>query len=105
MAPGHWNGHNHGGLHTGTGKYQHGGVYSRNGYRRKNVSHRRYTEGRKVVFVGRHKHFQGIDGEGVIISKKGDATRTSRSMIKVLLQDGRKTYFRKEMLVLVPSDK
>ena len=35
MAPGQWNGSNYGGLHTGTGKYQKGGVYSQNGRRYK----------------------------------------------------------------------
>ena len=101
MAPGHWNGRNHGGLHTGTGKYQHGGVYSRNGFRYKVVSHKKFVEGKNVAFIGRHKDFQGRGSEGTIISKRGDKMNTSRSMIKVLLKDGRKTYFKKEMLVFV----
>jgi hypothetical protein len=101
MAPGHWNGHNHGGLHTGTGKYQHGGVYSTNGFRKKTVPHREFTLGKRVAYIGRHKDFQGIDGEGAIISKVGDIMKTSRSIIKVQHEDGRNTYFRKEQLVFV----
>jgi hypothetical protein len=101
MAPGHWNGHNHGGLHTGTGKYRRGGVYSRNGYIQETVSHRNFTEGREVAYVGTHKDFQGLGSEGVVISKKGDAMKTSRSIIKVALKDGRRTYFRKELLVFL----
>ena len=64
MAPGNWNGHNHGGLHTGTGKYQHGGVYSTNGFRKKTVPHRKFTVGKRVAFIGRHKDFQGLNSNG-----------------------------------------
>tara|TARA_B100000674_G_scaffold82728_1_gene57322 strand:+ start:41 stop:346 length:306 start_codon:yes stop_codon:yes gene_type:complete len=101
MAAGHWNGRNHGGLHTGTGKYQHGGVYSTNGFRKKTVPHREFTVGRRVAYIGRHKDFQGQKGEGVLISKQGDKMKTSRSFLKVNLTDGRKTYFRKEQLVFL----
>jgi len=99
MAPGEYNGKNFGGLHTGTGKYQKGGVYSANGERFQRVPHREFTEGKEVSYVGTHKDF--IRCKGVIINKKNDKIRSSRSTIKVELNDGRKTYFQKDNLRII----
>ena len=99
MAPGEYNGKNYGGLHTGTGKYQKGGVYSANGQRFQRVPHREFTEGTEVSYVGTHKDF--IRCVGKVIHKKGDTIRSSRSTIKVELSDGRKTYFQKGNLRLM----
>ena len=101
MAPGHFNGKNFGGLHTGTGKYQNGGPYANNGYRKKLVSNREFREGRKVAYVGTHKDFSGTVGQGCIASKLGDKQKTPRSLIKVKLEDGRRTYFHKNSLIFV----
>ena len=98
MAPGQFNGKNFGGLHTGTGKYQNGGPYANNGYRSKLIPHREFYEGRKVAYIGTHKDFNGSKGEGTIISKSGDTQRTPRSLIKVQLEGGRRTYFHKNSL-------
>ena len=99
MAPGDYNGKNYGGLHTGTGKYQKGGVYSTNGQRYERLSHRRFKEGLKIAYVGCHKDFKGTYGE--IINKKNDTFRSSRSTIKVKLNDERITYFHKNSLRFV----
>ena len=96
MAPGEYNGKNYGGLHTGTGKYQKGGVYSANGERFQRISHSKFTVGKEVSYVGTHKDF--IRSSGKVIDKKGDKNRSSRSTIKVQLNDGRKTYFHKNNL-------
>ena len=101
MAPGNFNGKNFGGLHTRTGKYQNGGPYANNGYRHKLISNREFSEGRKVAYVGSHKDFLGSKGEGFIVSKSGDTQRTARSLVKVRLEDGRRTYFHKNSLVFV----
>jgi len=99
MAPGSFNGHNFGGLHTGTGKYQNKGPYSNNGIRRIIHPTRKYIVGKSVAYAGSHKDFHTSTGQ--IISKSGDAQRTGRSLIKVLLEDGRKTYFHKDNLVFL----
>jgi hypothetical protein len=99
MAPGEYNGKNYGGLHTGTGKYQKGGVYSSNGQRFQRVPHREFTVGKDVSYVGTHKDF--IRCSGKIIDKEGDTIRSSRSTIKVELNDGRRTYFQKGNLRLI----
>ena len=96
MAPGQYNGKNFGGLHTGTGKYQKGGVYSANGQRFQKIPHREFTEGKEVSYVGCHKDF--IRCTGKVIDKKNDTIRSRRSTIKVELNDGRKTYFQKDNL-------
>jgi len=85
MAPGSWNGTNFGGLHTGTGKYQKGGVYSANGERFKSSPNREFTEGIKVAYTGTHKDF--IHEEGLVVSKVGDKSRSGRSFIKVKLEN------------------
>lgn len=101
MAPGHFNGTNFGGLHTGTGKYQNGGPYANNGYRHKLIPNREFSEGKRVAYVGSHKDFYGSKGDGIIVSKSGDKQRTARSLVKVRLEDGRRTYFHKKSLVFV----
>jgi len=98
MAPGQWNGKNYGGLHTGTGKYQTGGVYSHNGQRYKRVPTRDFTVGQNVHYIGSHTNFMGQSGK--VITKVGDYHRSSRSTIKVELGDGRYTYFHKNSLQL-----
>ena len=95
MSPGQFNGKNFGGLHTSDGKYQRSGPYSLNGYRFQRKSHREYSEGKQVFFIGRHKDF--INCQGIIIPKD-PKIKSSRSMIRVLLEDGRKTYFYKDNL-------
>jgi hypothetical protein len=101
MAPGNFNGKNYGGLHTGTGKYQNGGPYANNGYRRKMISHREFTEGKRVAYIGTHKDFRESRGTGVVISKKTDSHKTPRTIIKVKLDDGRHTYFNKHSLLFM----
>jgi hypothetical protein len=100
MAPGHWNGHNHGGLHTGTGKYRNSGPYSMNGERPQRHSHRQYTEGKTVKYVGCHKDFCGTVGT-ILPRVRKPLQRAPRSLIQVQLKDGRKTYFPKDSLVFV----
>lgn len=101
MAPGQFNGKNFGGLHTGTGKYQNGGPYANNGYRHTTIPNRDFQEGRRVAYVGSHKNFSGTKGVGDVVSKRGDKSRTARSLVKVKLEDGRHTYFHKNSLVFV----
>ena len=99
MAAGNWNGHNHGGLHTGTGKHRNGGPYSMNGARPQRHPHRMYKEGKTVHYVGCHKDFCGT--EGVILPRSRNLLqRVPRSLIQVQLKDGRKTYFPKDSLVI-----
>jgi len=98
MAPGQWNGSSYGGLHTGTGKYQKGGVYSQNGRRYKKIPNKEFSFGQEVKYVGTHKDFVRVSGK--VISKVGDFHRSSRSTIKVELSDGRYTYFHKNNLQL-----
>ena len=102
MAPGHFNtqSKNFGGLHTGTGKYQNGGPYANNGYRHKIPPNHEFKEGRRVSYIGTHKDFRELRGEGIVLSK--DKTRrTGRSFIRVKLDDGRVTYFHKNVLVFL----
>ena len=99
MAAGHWNGHNHGGLHTGTGKQRNNGPYSMNGERPVRHPHRMYKAGKTVSYVGCHKDFCGENG--IILVKPRGFHRSSRSLIFVELKDGRKTYFPKNSLTLM----
>ena len=96
MAPGNWNGKNYGGLHTGTGKYQKGGVYSSNGQRFQKIPNYKFEEDRMVRYIGTHKDF--IHGKGKIVSKVGDKHKSGRSFIKVQLEDGPIVYFHKNNL-------
>ena len=75
MAPGTYNGHNFGGLHTGTGKYQHSGVYGCNGYRHKNVSHKLFVPGSEVTYMGNHtnKRYVPSGCQGTVVSKNCNA--------------------------------
>ena len=99
MAPGNWNGKNFGGLHTGTGKYQKGGPYSMNGQRFKKIPNYRFEEGRLVKYIGTHKDF--VNKWGKITSKVGDKHSSSRSTIKVQLEEGPIVYFHKNNLRFV----
>ncbi len=98
MAPGEYNGKNYGGMHTGTGKYQKGGVYSANGERHRTIPNREFSAGKEVSYVGTHKDF--IRTAGKILQKKR-SSQYGRSFIHVELKDGRKTYFHKDVLSLV----
>ena len=51
MAPGSFNGKNYGGLHTGTGKYQNGGVYSNDGYRKQVHKSSEFTVGKRGIYI------------------------------------------------------
>jgi len=95
MGAGEFNGHNHGGCHTGSGKYQKGGVYSRNGIRPRIIPHREFKVGQSVAYVGTHKDF--IHRKGTVLSKNNDSMRTSRSTIKVDLS-GKIVYIHKNNL-------
>ena len=99
MAPGQWNGKNFGGLHTGTGKYQKGGPYSMNGQRFKEIPNYKFEEDRLVKYIGTHKNF--VRKFGRVISKKGDIHSSSRSIIKVKLDNGPIVYFHKNNLTFV----
>ena len=101
MAPGSFNGKNYGGLHTGTGKYQNGGVYSNDGYRKQVHKSSEFTVGKRVAYIGSHKNFRGSLGEGQVLSTYGDKVKPPRSVIKVLLSDSRVTYFHKNSLVFM----
>jgi len=97
MAPGSWNGKNFGGLHTGTGKYQKGGVYSSNGKRFKPFPNSKFEVGKEVAYIGSHKDYRGEMGKGVVVSKNGDTIRSGRSIIKVKLGN-QNVYFHKNNL-------
>jgi hypothetical protein len=97
MAPGEYNGKNYGGLHTGTGKYQRGGVYSVNGMRFPRVPSRDFKENLVVRYVGKHKDFMGKRGH--IIT---GGVRRARSIIRVQLSD-KIAYFNKKNLEIISS--
>jgi len=99
MAPGNWNGKNYGGLHTGTGKYQKAGVYSNNGLRFQTIPNYMFEGDRLVKYIGTHKDF--IHKCGKIASKVGDKHKTSRSVIKVKLDEGPFVYIHKNNLRFV----
>ena len=93
---------NHGGGHTGCGKYRHGGIYS-HGFRLKRRSHLEFKEGKRVEYIGSHKDFirsANFKPFGTVVHKKGEIHRTPRSMIRVEFEDGRKTYIDKRCLIL-----
>lgn len=98
MAPGSWNGHSFGGLHTGTGKYQKGGVYSSNGLRYHKNPNYKFKENTLVKYIGSHKDYK--HKSGVVISKVGDKQKSSRSIIKVQLEN-MSVYFHKNNLDFV----
>ena len=99
MAPGNWNGKNFGGLHTGTGKYQKGGPYSMDGQRFKKIPNYKFEVDRLVKYIGTHKDF--VRKWGKIVSKVGDKHRSSRSTIKVQLEEGSIVYIHKNNLRFV----
>jgi len=95
---------NHGGGHTGCGKYQHGGVYSLNGKRYQKRTHRDYTEGKKVYYM-KHSKFNHKNkgfGEAVVLSKKNDTIRVPRSMIRIQFKNNdSKVYVHKDSLLIL----
>ncbi len=99
MAPGSWNNKNYGGLHTGTGKYQKGGVYSTNGLRHKKIPNNKFTDGTEVRYMGKHKDHVNVRGK--VVSKKDDTHKSGRSIIKVETNENKYTYFHKNNLELV----
>lgn len=99
MAPGSWNGKNYGGLHTGTGKYQKGGVYSTNGERYMVIPNHKFSDGVEVRYVGKHKDH--INVKGKVVSKKNDLHKSGRSFIKVQTKDNKYTYFHKNNLEII----
>ena len=98
MAPGEYNGKNYGGLHTGTGKYQKGGVYSTNGKRYIRVPTRDFVEGLTVRYVGTHKDFLREEG-----SIRSGGTKRPRSIIRVQFQD-KIAYLHKNSLEIISRD-
>ena len=80
-------------FHTGTGKYQKGGVYSMNGERFNKIPNYKFKKDVLVKYIGTHKDF--INKVGKVVSKCGDKHRSSRSIIKVKLEDGRLCIFSK----------
>jgi hypothetical protein len=81
MAPGTFNGHNFGGLHTGTGKYNNSGIYANGGYRYQHVSHLTYKPGEKVIYLGSQRNVPyGTSG---IIVKKDRKDKVARSLVKI----------------------
>ena len=96
MAPGSWNSKNYGGLHTGTGKYQKGGVYSSNGQRFRKIPNYEFEKDRLVKYIGTHKDF--INEKGKVVSKVGDKQKSGRSIIKVKLGNEKIVYFHKNNL-------
>jgi len=95
MAPGEWNGKNYGGLHTGTGKFQRGGVYSTNGLRFPRISHQDFTVGKEVRYIGKHKDFIGLRGK--VIS---GGVKRARSIIRVQFTD-KISYLNKKSLEFI----
>ena len=95
MAPGEWNGKNYGGLHTGTGKFQRGGVYSRDGMRFQRIPHRDFKENLVVRYVGKHKDFIGKRGH--IIT---GGVKRARSVIRVQFSD-KTAYLHKKSLEFI----
>lgn len=95
MAPGEWNGKNYGGLHTGTGKYQRGGVYSRDGMRFSRVPSRDFKEGITVRYVGKHKDFVGQRGKIIL-----GGVKRARSIIRVQFTD-KIAYLNKRSLEII----
>ena len=99
MGAGNWNGTNHGCEHTGSGKYQKGGVYSSNGQRFPKIPNYEFEEDRLVKYIGTHKDF--IYEKGRVVSKVGDKQKSGRSIIKVQLDEGPVVYFHKNNLGFV----
>jgi len=95
MAPGEYNGKNYGGLHTGTGKYQRGGVYSRDGQRFPRIPHKDFKENLVVRYVGKHKDFIGLRGSII-----GGGVKRARSIIRVQFTD-KISYLHKKSLEFI----
>jgi hypothetical protein len=80
---------NHGGEHTGCGKYRNGGIYSQ-GVRFKNHSHREYTPGSSVKYIGSHRDFNG--GCWVVLEKQGNVN-CPRSTIRIKMNNTNKVVY------------
>ena len=98
MAAGQFNGHNHGGMHTGLGNFRKGGPYALNGYRRKIYPHKMYKEGHQVIYNGSRR---GYEGKGIIM-KKNRTSEGGRSFIKVKMGE-KVQYFHKDQLWFVEA--
>ena len=101
MAPGSFNGHNFGGLHTGTGKYNQAGPYAHNGYRHQTISHKYYKPGLDVLYLGNHKNSAFVPhGSHGVILEKDTRTKVSRTMIRVDFKEYGIRYVYKKNLYL-----
>lgn len=73
---------NHGGGHTGCGKYRHGGFYS-HGFRLKRRSHLEFTVGSTVEYIGSHKDFSG---KGKVMPRNANIKKP-RSVVRVKMDN------------------
>ena len=90
MGGGHFNGKDHGGEHTGTGKKNKCGPYSANGYRpHTQLSHLDFIPSEHVYYTGtsknKSKHYIPNGTEGVILEKDtyNKLQKIPRSVLKV----------------------
>ena len=90
MGGGHFNGKNHGGEHTGTGKKNKCGPYSSNGYRvNTQISHLDFIPTEHVYYTGtsknKSKHYIPNGTEGVILENDvyNKLQKVPRSVLKV----------------------
>jgi hypothetical protein len=90
MGGGHFNGKNHGGEHTGTGKKNKCGPYSSNGYRSNTqISHLDFIPTEHVYYTGtsknKIKHYIPNGTEGVILENDvyNKLQKVPRSVLKV----------------------
>ena len=90
MGGGHFNGKNHGGEHTGTGKKNKCGPYSANGYRvNTQISHLDFIPTEHVYYTGtsknKSKHYIPNGTEGVILENDvyNKLQKVPRSVLKV----------------------
>ena len=90
MGGGHFNGNNHGGEHTGTGKKNKCGPYSANGYRvNTQISHLDFIPTEHVYYTGtsknKSKHYIPNGTEGVILENDvyNKLQKVPRSVLKV----------------------
>jgi hypothetical protein len=90
MGGGHFNGKNHGGEHTGTGKKNKCGPYSSNGYRANTqISHLDFIPTEHVYYTGtsknKSKHYIPNGTEGVILENDvyNKLQKVPRSVLKV----------------------
>ena len=85
---------NYAGGHTGSGKYQHGGIYS-HGFRFKRRSHLEFKPDTKVEYIGCHKDFSGT---GSVMNR---VRKCPRSTILVKMNNTDKiVYIHKNNLII-----